>query len=106
MQLHPSWKPLWTDKLPRTPEPAGKHQPAIRFRVRSEAPHASKEKALADALMVARLKLAEQLVICKSSASFPNDRLGPLEKIRRDDGLKSRIPANPHFGRIDNALLF
>jgi hypothetical protein len=48
--------------VPATPEVSGKPKSAIKFRVRSEAPHASKEKALADALIVARLKLAEQLV--------------------------------------------
>lgn len=44
------------------PESSGRHQPAIKFRVRSSAPQPSKEKALNDALAVARLRLAEKLI--------------------------------------------
>ena len=29
----------------------------------------------------------------------------PLKKFRRDDGLEGAIAPNPHFGRIDDALL-
>lgn len=43
------------------PEPSGKPKPAIRIRSRSENVYPSKEKALADALVGARIKLAEQL---------------------------------------------
>lgn len=64
---------------PAAPAP-GKPTPAIRFRVRSEAPHASKEQALADALTVARLKLAEQLV----TLDPPVRALPTVEQVRAE----------------------
>lgn len=62
------------------PESNGKHQPAIKFRVRSEAPHASKEKALNDALSVARFKLAEQL----ATLDPPVRALPTVEQVRNE----------------------
>jgi len=66
--------------VPPAPESNGRHQPAVKFRVRSEAPHASKEKALNDALAVARLKLAEKL------AAFdpPIRTLPTVEQVRNE----------------------
>jgi hypothetical protein len=59
---------------------AGKHRPAIKFRVRSEAPHASKEKALADALAVARFQLAEKLI----TLDPPVRALPTVEQVRAE----------------------
>ena len=58
----------------------GKPKPAIRIRARSENLYASKEKALADALIVARLRLAEQL----GNLDPPVHTLPTIEQIKAE----------------------
>jgi len=89
-------EPAVVAATPHTPEPTpGRHQPAIKFRVRSENVYTSKEKALADALIVARLRLAEKLRALEPPVNtLPTTDQIRAEYLRPDSVVEIQPPAD------------